>query len=91
MPNVKESLDALIELPGARSAALVDSTSGMVLGQAGSATNLEVAAAGNTEVVRAQLKSLKDLGSKDAIDSGISSSGKFAAKLRTVWFPSSSQ
>jgi hypothetical protein len=68
MPNVKESLDSLLELPGAKSAALVDSTSGMVLGQSGSAANLEVAAAGNTEVVRAQLKSLKDLGLKDTID-----------------------
>lgn len=68
MPNVKESLDALLTLPGAKSAAIVDSTSGMVLGHVGSAANLEIAAAGNTEVVRAQLKSLRDLGLKDSID-----------------------
>ena len=40
----------------------------MVLGHAGSASDLEITAATNTEVVRAQLKSLGDLKSKDAID-----------------------
>jgi predicted regulator of Ras-like GTPase activity (Roadblock/LC7/MglB family) len=68
MSNVTESLEALIELPGARAAALVDSNSGMVLGHAGSEDDLEITAAANTEVVRAQLKSLGTLHSDDAID-----------------------
>ena len=68
MSNVTESLERLVELPGARSAALVDSSTGMVLGHAGSDSNLEITAAANTEVVRAQLKSLGTLGSSDAID-----------------------
>ena len=68
MTNVKESLQALVELPGAIAAALVDSASGMVLGHAGSNAGLEIAAAANTEVVRAQLKSLGHLGSDDGID-----------------------
>lgn len=68
MANVKESLQTLVELPGARSAAVVDSASGMVLGHAGSDAGLEISAAANTEVVRAQLKSLENLGSGDAID-----------------------
>lgn len=68
MSNVAESLASLIELPGARSAALVDSDSGMVLGHAGSDADLEIMAAANTEVVRAQLKSIGALGSDDAID-----------------------
>lgn len=68
MSNVTESLERLIELAGARSAALVDSATGMVLGHAGSDSDLEINAAANTEVVRAQLKSLGDLGSNDAID-----------------------
>jgi hypothetical protein len=68
MTNVKESLQTLVELPGARTAALVDSASGMVLGHAGSDDGLEISAAANTEVVRAQLKSLGHLGSQDAID-----------------------
>jgi hypothetical protein len=68
MSNVTESLQGLIELAGARSAALVDSSSGMVLGHAGSDTDLEITAAANTEVVRAQLKSIGTLGSTDTID-----------------------
>jgi predicted regulator of Ras-like GTPase activity (Roadblock/LC7/MglB family) len=68
MSNVTELLERLVELPGARSAALVDSDTGMVLGHAGSDANLEITAAANTEVVRAQLKSIGSLGSTDAID-----------------------
>jgi predicted regulator of Ras-like GTPase activity (Roadblock/LC7/MglB family) len=68
MSNVTESLQALIEMAGARSAALVDSGSGMVLGHAGSDADLEISAAANTEVVRAQLKSIATLGSTDTID-----------------------
>ena len=68
MSNVTETLERLVELPGARSAALVDSSTGMVLGHAGSDSDLEITAAANTEVVRAQLKSLGTLGSSDAID-----------------------
>jgi predicted regulator of Ras-like GTPase activity (Roadblock/LC7/MglB family) len=68
MPNVTESLEGLVELAGARSAALVDSNTGMILGHAGSDTDLEIMAAANTEVVRAQLKSMSELGSADAID-----------------------
>ncbi len=68
MSNITESLQELIALPGARSAALVDSDSGMVLSHAGSDADLEITAAANTELVRAQLKSLGTLGSKDVID-----------------------
>jgi predicted regulator of Ras-like GTPase activity (Roadblock/LC7/MglB family) len=68
MPNVTESLESLVELAGARSAALVDSNTGMILGHAGSDTDLEIMAAANTEVVRAQLKSMSELGSADSID-----------------------
>ena len=68
MSNVTESLEQLVELAGARSAALVDSSSGMILSHAGSDDSLEIMAAANTEVVRAQLKSLGALGSKDEID-----------------------
>jgi hypothetical protein len=68
MSNLKESLDALVDLAGARSAALVDSSSGMVIGQSGSTLGLDIAAAGNTEVVRAQLKLMESLGLSDTID-----------------------
>ncbi len=68
MSNLKESLDSLMELAGAKCAALVDSASGLVIGQSGSSANMDVAAAGNTEVVRAQLKLMEALGQTDSID-----------------------
>ncbi len=40
----------------------------MVLGQAGTGLDLELAAAGNTEVVRAKLKTMKSLGLNDKIE-----------------------
>jgi len=68
MSNIQESLDFLITVDGAMCAALVDSSSGMLLGKAGSGLDLDVAAAGNTEVVRAKLKTIKALGLNDTID-----------------------
>ncbi|GAB2455649.1 MAG: hypothetical protein ACN6O3_20440 [Comamonas sp.] len=53
---------------GAMCGALVDSGSGMLLGSSGTGIDLELAAAGNTEVVRAKLKTMKALGLNDAID-----------------------
>jgi predicted regulator of Ras-like GTPase activity (Roadblock/LC7/MglB family) len=66
--NIQESLDQLINLDGAMAAALVDSDSGMALGTAGGGLNLDVAAAGNTEVVRSKSKVMSSLGIKDKIE-----------------------
>ncbi|MCS0498602.1 hypothetical protein [Protaetiibacter mangrovi] len=68
MPTIPESLDSLLTLDGAMVAAVVDSGSGMILGDAGRGIDIEVAAAGNTEVVRAKLSTMKALGLDDAID-----------------------
>jgi CheY-like chemotaxis protein len=70
MADVKESLNAAMAIDGAIGVALVDYTSGMCLGMAGGSPqlNMEVAAAGNTAVVRAKMKVMKDLGLKDAIE-----------------------
>jgi hypothetical protein len=68
MSNINESLAELITVDGAMCAALVDSSSGMLLGTAGTGLDLEIAAAGNTEVVRAKLKTIKSLGLDDTID-----------------------
>ncbi|MEN5179989.1 hypothetical protein [Comamonas odontotermitis] len=68
MASVQEALTQLLTVDGAMCAALVDSASGMLLGSAGSGLDLELAAAGNTEVVRAKLKTMKSLGLNDSID-----------------------
>lgn len=68
MANIKQSMDDLLTVDGALCAAVVDSASGMMLGSAGTGVDLEVAAAGNTEVVRAKLKTMRSLGLNDVIE-----------------------
>lgn len=70
MANVKEALGKIMRIDGAMGACVVDSNSGMMLGaEAGTGVvNLEVAAAGNTEVVRAKRKTMKALGLKETIE-----------------------
>ena len=68
MANINETLTDLMGQDGALCAALVDSGSGMILGQIGSGVDLEVAAAGNTEVVRAKHKTMRALGLNDVIE-----------------------
>ena len=65
--NVK--LDALGEIAGFIGAALVDSDSGMTLGTlGGGAINMEVAAAGNADVVRAKRRVANSLGQSDVVE-----------------------
>ena len=64
----KISLEPLRDLDGYIAAALVDADSGMLLAGDGSGVNLEVAAAGNTEVVRAKRKVANALKLNDTID-----------------------
>lgn len=75
--NIKDSLAKLNSLDGFVGAALVDSESGMLLGQEGGGPiNMEVAAAGNTEVVRAKRKTMNNLQLKDGIEDILISLGK---------------
>jgi hypothetical protein len=67
--NIDTILKEAMQIDGALGVALVDYTSGMTLGQAGGgALNLDVAAAGNTEVVRAKLRTMEALGLPDGIE-----------------------
>lgn len=69
MANLTNSLAAAMQITGAIGAVIVDLESGMSLGQAGGGMlNLEVAAAGNTEVVRAKMRTMADLNLNDEIE-----------------------
>ncbi|HEV7669272.1 MAG TPA: hypothetical protein VGS22_12150 [Thermoanaerobaculia bacterium] len=78
MANIKESLQDLAGIDGFIGACLVDSNSGMMMGsEGGGATlDLEAAAAGNTEVVRAKRKTMAMLGLKDTIEDILITLGK---------------
>lgn len=76
MANINESLNQLLAADGAQCAAIVDSASGMLLGSAGSGVDMELAAAGNTEVVRSKTKTMEALGLDDTIDDILITLGK---------------
>jgi len=62
MANIETSLTQLLDIEGAMGASIVEYTSGMSLGALGAGVDLELAAAGNSEVVKAKLKTMKSLG-----------------------------
>ncbi|KOT40788.1 hypothetical protein ADK41_11655 [Streptomyces caelestis] len=71
MANTETALkECLSSIDGATAAALVDYTSGMALGTLGGGKdfNLEVAAAGNTDVVRSKLRTMEHLGLNEEIE-----------------------
>ena len=84
MANIKQSMEDLMTCDGALCAALVDYGSGMVLGQIGSGVDLEIAAAGNTEVMRAKLKTMQALGLNDTIEDILITLGKHYHIIRPM-------
>ena len=68
MATVNETIADLLAIDGATAVAIVDSSSGMVLGKGGTGLNLDVAAASTTEMLRAQMKTMKSLGLKDKLE-----------------------
>lgn len=70
MADINESLSSAMELDGAIAAALVDWESGMTLGTAGGGADFDVefAASGNTQVVKAKMAVMRDLGLPGSIE-----------------------
>lgn len=69
MDAVQATLDGLVAgAPGALGAALVDLESGMCLGTSGTGLDLDVAAAGIVEVMKAELRVMRSLGIEGGIE-----------------------
>ncbi|MEW1719101.1 hypothetical protein [Streptomyces sp. NPDC093109] len=70
MASTDVALKDAMMIEGAVGTALVDYTSGMALGVLGGGRDLDlgVAAAGNTDVVRAKVRALETLGIEDTIE-----------------------
>ena len=70
MADMESSLQEAMQIEGAVGVALVDYTSGMALGTLGSSKELDltVAAAGNTDVVRAKLRAMEMLNLSEKIE-----------------------
>lgn len=68
MASLNESLEQLMAVDGALGTCIVDYKSGMVLGKAGGGVDLDLAGAGNSEVVKAKMQTMKSLGIKGEIE-----------------------
>lgn len=68
MANIDKSLESMLAIDGAMGGCVVDYMTGMSLGSGGSGVDLEMAAAGNSEVVKAKMETMKNLGISGDID-----------------------
>lgn len=85
MASMTGSLNSIMQLNGAVAVAVVDLDSGMSLGQAGGANvNMDLAAAGNTEVIRAKMRVMRDLDLGDEIEDILITLGKQYHLLRLI-------
>ena len=76
MSNIQDSMNDLMTVDGAMCCAVVDANRGMLLGGTGAGVDLDIAAAGNTEVVRAKMKTMSLLKLNDSIEDILITLGK---------------
>ncbi len=75
--NYDKPVAEMLNVDGAVAAAVVDYASGMLLAGGGSSSvDLEIAAAGNTEVMRAKIKTMGMLNLNDSIEDILITLGK---------------
>ena len=67
-PSLEAVLEKLLSFDGAMCVAVVDSETGMILGEAGSGVEMDLAAAGASVILRARLASVQALGGVEQID-----------------------
>lgn len=67
-PSLEGVLEKLLSFDGAMCVAVVDSETGMILGNAGSGVDIDLAAAGASVILRARLASIKALGGDEQIE-----------------------
>jgi hypothetical protein len=84
MSNIQASLKEALTVNGAMVVAVVDSNSGLVLGSTGTGLDIELAAAGNTEVVRAKLNTMQALKLEDVIEDILITLGKQYHVIRPI-------
>lgn len=83
--NYDNAVSQMLNVDGALAAAVADFDSGMLLAGGGSAAiDLEIAAAGNTEVMRAKMKTMEMLGLKDEIEDILISLGRQYELIRPL-------
>lgn len=68
MANINDVLKELMAIDGAMGTCIVDYTSGMVLGKDGAGVDLDLAAAGNSQVVKAKMETMSSLGIAGSIE-----------------------
>jgi hypothetical protein len=84
--DIDTALKEAMEIDGALGVSLVDYDSGMALGSLGGGKylNLEIASAGNTEVLRAKMRTLESLGLQETIDDILITLGRQYHLIRLV-------
>lgn len=76
MVSLKERVEELLTIDGSLCAAMVDSKNGMILASAGSGIDIEISAAGHSDVLRAKNKIESMLGTNDKVQDILITMGK---------------